>query len=166
MKKFFDGFEKRAKLDPTTRAAYEKEMHEFNREMTRPGKLIPAGMKGFGIPGAVVGGVSGGAMGALTGGAKGALLGALTGGASGGLSGATLGGLLGGGASVFHQRRSPDYLKKIPDSDLERRMKGIRKFKAGDPKAMNKAYWEQRAADTSSPKEKAYFMEMREREDA
>ena len=164
MRRFFEGFEKKAELDSATRAAYEKEMHEFNREVTRPGKLIPKGMKGLGVPGAVLGGVTGGAMGAAGGGVKGALLGALAGGVSGGVGGAALGGLLSGGASAFHQMRGPGYLKKIPDSNLERGIKGARKFRAGDTKAMNKAYWEQMASDAKSPKDKAFFMAMRRRE--
>jgi hypothetical protein len=166
MKKFFDGFEKRAALSPATRAAYEKEMHEFNKEVTRPGKLILKGIKGGGALSGIAGGITGGLMGAAGGGAKGALLGALTGGAKGAAGGAAVGGLLSVGASAFHQRRGPDYLKKIPDSSLERGIKGIRRYRGGDTKAMNKAYWEDLTAKAKNPQEKAFFKEMRGREDA
>ena len=165
MNKFFEGFEKRAALSPATRAAYEREMHEFNKEVTRPGKLIPKGIKGGGAFGGITGGITGGMMGAAGGGVKGALLGALTGGATGAAGGAALGGLLSGGASAFHQLRSPDYLKKIPDSNLERGIKGIRRFKGGDAKAMNKVYWEDQTAKAKNPQEKAFYKEMRRKED-
>lgn len=172
MDEFFRGFEKRAALSPATRAAYEKEMHEFNKSQTTPGKLIPKGLKSGTIGGGLIGGVGGGVAGAIAGGAtkgpKGALIGGLLGAAGGGLQGAAggaaIGGLASGVGSAFGQMRGKDYLKKIPDSNLERGVKGIRKFQAGDSNAVNRAYWETMERNATNPRDKAVFKAMRDKE--
>lgn len=118
---FWSGFEKRATLDPETRSAYEKEMYDWNREHTN----FSGNFKRL-LPAVAAGALLGGAHGKVTGGSL--LGGAAAGSAATALGGATLAGL----GTAFWKLRSPKYLKRITDDNLERGIMSIRRKQHGD----------------------------------
>lgn len=139
---FWDGFEKRAKLATKQRAAYEKEMHEFNKEQAGDTgkfvrKMAPLGAGAGGVIGSLIG-VSE----PLAHSGKSRLLNVGARGLGGTGAGALLGAGLGLAGSAYWRHRSPKYLKKVTDTGLEHGIKGVRKYRKGDTEALNKAYLE------------------------
>jgi len=165
MKQFYIGFEKAAALTGAQREKYVQELHQFNKDQTKPGRMIGGGARIVAIPASIGGGI-GGAIGAGSTGRTGkerltrGLVGALAGALGMGTIGGAIGGTVGGASALYQKKRGPGYLNKVTDKNLVRSTKASRKYTAGDAKAMNKAYWGEQIDAAKGEKNKQVFRDL------